>query len=674
MPLRFELEKHVCLLCGQFCKNRKAVAMHLSNSHSRKILDYIVEFLLPDGIPCCKCGCGKQVQWHKSQFQFNDYLTGHNRSGFVKPGYRLTAEQIDGRNAAIRAAYSEKGKEIASKISVSVTDAFKDPKKLKKLSEGIRAAWRDPAKRDSMTASKQRTWDEQHDELVAKIFTPAFGAKISEANQRRNNKPTSRAEKAFMESIRSNGLVVNEDHWMNLKSGRKKCFDAEIEGSMVEFDGTFFHAQKIPAKGLYPVQISSLAGDIEKALICRDRGIELLRVWEGTDPRDLKSLDSIRAVTYSTVSKSGEMVGIPHFEDEQVFLPRTTLLRWRRNGGFDYIVRRVLPALQRFVVAHVSAYGWFYPSVPGGLLLDDVDALRTRAIPSQRDLTNGRPGRKSLGARFKSFWQADNGPAVAFANDGMLTKVLAYRIGLGPSKDYTYELPDGTSVTGPECFDISLSMVRRGYVMRRGTVSWFAPSLAVDIMNLLDVPRGATVWDPSGGFGGRMLGTFARDPTSTYICNEPARLTSSDLMALGVELQGIDSRFHARVIDRGSELWGPDPMSCDLVLTSPPYHDLERYFDEPGQCWRDFPSAKAWASGYVLPTVRNAFVALKPGGRMVLNVDGPHLEPFIAAAASVGFVREPELDMRLMLRRDHMNRAGGATDQRSEPIVVWRRP
>lgn len=362
--------------------------------------------------------------------------------------------------------------------------------------------------------------------------------------------------------------------------------------------------------------------------------------------------------------------------DNEVILTRDWLLKLRDERGADYLRKDILPALKRLVLAHAAYHGWFYPGDKNISLVDDVGGLQHRTAVTDRNIQASRTGSAALKHRFRSFWHAgaNGGPVGEFNDNAQLDKVLAYRIGLGPSKDYTYTLESGKQVTGPECFDISLSMVRRGYVMRRSAVSFFAPSLMVDIVRALPInQKELSVWDPSGGFGGRMLGLFAACPTAKYWANEPAAMTFQDLQSLADELVQLDPRFQPSVVNCGSETTNvPQHGTVDLVFTSPPYFDLEKYFDEPGQCWRDFPDEDGWERGYVLPTLQNAWNCLKADGLLVLNIDHRRTAAFIRSARAIGFDRVPELDLSLRLKADHIRLKNGG-EAKDEPILVWRK-
>lgn len=133
--------------------------------------------------------------------------------------------------------------------------------------------------------------------------------------------------------------------------------------------------------------------------------------------------------------------------------------------------------------------------------------------------------------------------------------------------------------------------------------------------------------------------------------------------------------FTAIVINSGSELEHPEKESCDAVFTSPPFFDREKYFDEPGQCWRDHSTLESWRDAYVVPTLLNAQTALKSGGYLALHLPLNLVDLFIKAAADncIDLVRVPESDIELELRIDHFSKVRGLYDNKKELLITWQK-
>lgn len=207
--------------------------------------------------------------------------------------------------------------------------------------------------------------------------------------------------------------------------------------------------------------------------------------------------------------------------------------------------------------------------------------------------------------------------------------------------------------------------VLRAVTMTCRTPSVFKPTTARFIYETL-CPKGGKVWDPCAGYGGRLLGA----------------------MAAGVEYLGTDvepdtvegnRRLHAEVVPDGkaelvlerAELFDPGPV--DLVFTSPPYFDRERYSGSQDQSWVQHGSSlDAWLGGFLGPVVRTAFKSLPLGGRFVLNVADlnerketlPVVARTIDLALAAGFNHEVTWQMPL----SRLNR-----QRPSEPVLVFRR-
>lgn len=355
--------------------------------------------------------------------------------------------------------------------------------------------------------------------------------------------------------------------------------------------------------------------------------------------------------------------------DEQVLVSRDELINAARNEGRDTVEASLLPAVFDFFRAHVRQWGWFYPA--SGETLGEA-LLSLRAAKEDALSTTSRVGSDFLRAAFPSFWNTDDGPVRAFENDAALRSVLRYRLGLNNSKDYTYTLDSGEVVATRETFDINIKNVRRGFVVQRKVPSFFKPNVARSVYQRWVMSKEPVVWDCSGGFGGRLLGFAAAFPNGVYYACEPAEQTHRDLSRLARTLVEGGHLLHAEVLRQGSETVTFAPETLDFVFTSPPYFDLERYYDEPGQCWKDYPTESLWLSGYLRPTLRAAFSGLRRGCHAVFNVDAPRRGVFVEEALRAGFVFVEE--QQLFLGADHFAKKRGKSMPRTEPVLVFRKP
>jgi len=355
-------------------------------------------------------------------------------------------------------------------------------------------------------------------------------------------------------------------------------------------------------------------------------------------------------------------------DDNHAILSREDVILATREVGKGRVEGELLPAVRAFFRAHVTRWGWFYPEASG-----DLEGAVAEVRTAAGHTANSRAGSDYLKGTFPSYWNVDGGPAKAFHEDAALNNVLRYRLGLNNSKDYTYTLSTGEVVATRETFDINIKNVRRGFVVQRKAVSFFKPAVAKALyQQWLPEMEAPVVWDCSAGFGARLLGFAAAFPKGIYIGNEPASETFADLGRLGRDLVAGGLLASAVLHQRESEAQEIEPNSLDLVFTSPPYFDLERYFDEPSQCWRRYPTPERWFEGYLLPTVRRAASGLRSGRFLVLNVDAPRRPAVLRAAEQAGLVFVQE--QVLSLGSDHFSRKRGEDAPRSEPILVFRKP
>lgn len=321
----------------------------------------------------------------------------------------------------------------------------------------------------------------------------------------------------------------------------------------------------------------------------------------------------------------------------------------------EEIETMLLPAVRLLIQTHVQMYGWFYPTCSESVA-DILQSVRANAKgPPYSGIS--RTGVDFLRARFRSFWSTYRGPVDSTEDPARLSSVLRHLLGLS---------------TARKPWNITLQVLRRGFFLQHMTVSFFRPCVAASIYRKwtgdIQKPR---VWDPSAGFGARMLGFFSMYPDGIYCANEPAKLTFTDLESLGGEMPGA-----VELTKQGSEFASFEPDSLDLVFTSPPYFSTEKYFNEPGQCWVEYPTVESWREKQVIPTLKAAFSGLKSQGHAIFNINQAHRDTFLLVARDVGF--EPVKEEVLVLRRDPLaqgkrfRKDPAAT--KSEPILVFRKP
>lgn len=675
--------EHMCRICGKQCRGRRSLGNHLSRAHKRKIYDYLLEFIFDNEHPVCACGCGTSVNWHKTQYRFNQFVNGHNaqRDGFSSENQpTFTDEQVKARSKAIRRAYKQRKKQIAQKISDSLRETWSNEERRKALREAQRRGWQKPDVKKRQSVAQRRAWSgDAGEERRKKVFTPEFRRKIAEANMRRDVKHSSKKEAQFIQHLRTfAGDDIVPSWWYN--GDEIKCYDAYIpsQNMLIEFDGVYWHGLDRESEWTM-AQLKSISNDITKNRLAAESGLELIRIASDVNYSHVKDFEGLRELAYHHQLSDGTVIkqGTFHFRDEKhPIITREQLIRINEpqfeGPGRAYTEEHVLPFLLKFFREHARAYGWFYPQPqPLHVALDKVRKSITKLdvhTAEEFSSTNGA-GTKYLKALFKSYWHVDRGPVHAFWDDKKFEKVLRYRLGLNNSKMYNYTLEDGTAVECRETFDINIKNVRFGLIVQRNSVSFFKPHAAACIytryLKGVDKP---VVWDPSCGFGARLLGFAATCPGGTYIGTEPADMTYRDLCCMRDDLDDVCS---VQLHNMGSEVVELEHASVDLVFTSPPYFDKEKYFDEPGQCWRDYDTVEAWIDGYLRPTFRRAWDCLRPDGRMVINIDSERRDIMVDVAEDVGFRLEEEL--RLRTGRDHFNRKHGHVISRTEPILAFRR-
>jgi 16S rRNA G966 N2-methylase RsmD len=200
-------------------------------------------------------------------------------------------------------------------------------------------------------------------------------------------------------------------------------------------------------------------------------------------------------------------------------------------------------------------------------------------------------------------------------------------------------------------------------------ISTFRPTIA---LKLIEHFGARSVLDPCAGWGGRMVGAIAADARYVGIDPHTAAVAGNNrFLETFRALTG--GRPQVTLITGCAEDVLPtlSRQVFDLILTSPPYFDLERYTNEPTQSALRHPTLELWNERFLRVMLDRAAALLRPQGVLAINTS-IELQPLVLANATLlGLQNVGVIDIRFETRR--WQRAEGKYT-RLEPITLIRRP
>ena len=166
-----------------------------------------------------------------------------------------------------------------------------------------------------------------------------------------------------------------------------------------------------------------------------------------------------------------------------------------------------------------------------------------------------------------------------------------------------------------------LSWIRRAVFMAAGlpNSSFYRPHFAKQVIEMTGLPAG-TLFDPCAGWGGRMLGTLAAG--WQYRSCEPNPATHANLMRMLTWLKNthptpLDAVIHQQPVET-FDISSIGPV--DVVLTSPPYFNLEVYSQDATQSYNQHATYEEWRDQWFVPLIDRCLDNLKPTGISAWNV------------------------------------------------------
>jgi hypothetical protein len=145
-----------------------------------------------------------------------------------------------------------------------------------------------------------------------------------------------------------------------------------------------------------------------------------------------------------------------------------------------------------------------------------------------------------------------------------------------------------------------LSEIRRGIYFCTGMTksTMYRPSLTKTIVKRYNA---TVVLDPCCGWGGRMLGSVAAG--ANYVGFEPNTVTYANLLKI---VNFLDISKSVTIYNDVAENMNKyDFPKANLILTSPPYYNLEIYSDEQTQSVKNNQSYTEWLNQFLSPVINN---------------------------------------------------------------------
>jgi hypothetical protein len=195
-------------------------------------------------------------------------------------------------------------------------------------------------------------------------------------------------------------------------------------------------------------------------------------------------------------------------------------------------------------------------------------------------------------------------------------------------------------------------------------------------------PKDGIIYDYACGFGGRMLGALSSKNNYKYFGVEPNTESFKWLNELGKYIEIATGRKDIfKIYCKGSEEYFAKENYCDFAFSSPPYFNLEKYSDEPTQCYNKYPQIDEWFKGYVEPTISNTYKMLKPGSFYAVNIADfnigskriEYVSSWIDIAQKIGFEYVEEILMQLQTRRGTGHKENGEDKKKNEGIFVFKK-
>lgn len=165
-------------------------------------------------------------------------------------------------------------------------------------------------------------------------------------------------------------------------------------------------------------------------------------------------------------------------------------------------------------------------------------------------------------------------------------------------------------------------VVRGAMGLRKYICSQFKPNVAKALYEMFGAK---VILDFSAGWGDRLAGFYASN-AKTYIGIDPRKenhpIYNEQIKFYDKNLGWFEEKKSVYLYESPAEDWDNSEWigKVDLIFTSPPYFNTERYSYDDTQSWVRYKDIDSWNESFLHKALDNVWCTLKSGGYMVINI------------------------------------------------------
>ena len=170
---------------------------------------------------------------------------------------------------------------------------------------------------------------------------------------------------------------------------------------------------------------------------------------------------------------------------------------------------------------------------------------------------------------------------------------------------------------------VDLQSIRMATTLRKYVASQFKPSIA---KAFYDYFRSVNVLDFSAGWGDRLAGFYCGETTKSFVGIDP-NSTNHPNYKRQVEFYKKHQTFFEEqkqvelICSPAEDVdYSKYENYFDMIFTSPPYFDVEKYSDEDTQSYKRYTTIDSWNENFLHKTIGKLIPTLKKDGILAVNI------------------------------------------------------